>query len=91
MIRSLIEDIEALRDAGILNKGQANALIVKLETAIKNLDKGKANTALNELNAFINQVYAFVSAGTLTPEEAQHLIDAANAISDQIRVRYQVP
>jgi len=87
----LIEDVEALVAAGSLNAGQGNALIVKLETAIKNLDKGKADTALNNLNAFVNQVMAFVKGGVLSPEEGQALIDVANAISLQIRVRYDVP
>jgi pullulanase-type alpha-1,6-glucosidase len=88
MIRSLIEEVEALRDAGILNGGQANALTVKLENAIKNLDKDKANTALNNLNAFINQVQSFIDEGVLTLEEGQSLIEAADAIIYQIQVRY---
>jgi hypothetical protein len=88
MIRSLIEEVEALRHAGILNGGQANALTVKLENAIKNLDKDKANTALNNLNAFINQVQSFIDEGVLTPEEGQSLIEAADAIIYQIQVRY---
>lgn len=88
MIRSLIEEVEALREAGILNNGQANALTVKLENAIISLDKGNANTALNNLNAFMNQVQAFINAGVLTPEEGQSLIAAAEAISHQIQVRY---
>jgi pullulanase-type alpha-1,6-glucosidase len=91
MIRSLIEEVEALRDASILNVGQANSLIVKLETAIKNLDKGKANTALNNLYAFMNQVQSFIDEGVLTPEEGQSLIAAAEAISYQVQVRYQLP
>jgi len=88
MMRSLIEEIEALVAAGSLNAGQGNGLIVKLETAIKNLDKGKADTALNTLNAFVNQVLDFIAEGVLSPEEGQALIDAANAISRQIHVRY---
>jgi pullulanase-type alpha-1,6-glucosidase len=91
MVRSLIAEVEALVDAGILNQGQGNALIVKLENVVKNLDKGKPNTALNNLNAFMNQVYDFVGDGVLTPEEGQSLIDTAEAISHQIRVRYQLP
>ncbi|MCK5316178.1 MAG: DUF3372 domain-containing protein, partial [Anaerolineales bacterium] len=90
MIRSLITEVEVLVEAGSLNEGQGNALIAKLETAIKNLDKGKAKTALNNLNAFINQVQDFIEEGVLTQEEGQSLIEAAEAISYQIRIRYQV-
>jgi pullulanase/glycogen debranching enzyme len=90
LIRSLIDEIEALREAGVLNDGQANSLIVKLESAIKNLDKGKAKTALNNLNAFMNQVQAFIKGGVLTPEEGQSLNAAAEAISYQIQVLDQL-
>jgi hypothetical protein len=91
LIRSLIAEVEALVAAGSLNAGQGNALIVKLETAIKNLDKGKAATALNNLNAFANQIYDFIDEGVLSAEEGQRLLDAVEAISHQIRIRYQIP
>ena len=43
---------------------------MKLENAIKNLDKGKAKTALNNLNAFMNQVQSLVDEGVLSLESA---------------------
>ena len=52
------------------------------------MDKGKTKTALNVLNAFTNEVDAFVKSGKLTPEEGQALLDAVNAIIDQIKLRY---
>jgi len=76
--------IEDLVAAGVLNQGQGNALIVKLEGAQKKLDKGQTNAAINQLQAFINQVNDFISAGILTPVQGQALIDLANAIIDQI-------
>jgi pullulanase-type alpha-1,6-glucosidase len=88
LIRSFILEIEALRDAGRLNGGQANSLIGKLEKAIDNLDKGKFKTALNNLNAFMNEVQSLVDEGVLTLEEGQSLIIATEAISYQIQVRY---
>ena len=91
LIRSLIDEVEALVDAGSLNEGQGNALIVKLENAIKNLDKNKVNTSLNNLNAFMNQVQAFINGGVLTLAEGQSLIAAAEAIIYQIQERYLVP
>jgi hypothetical protein len=81
-IDALIAKVEALEDAGVLNKGQANALIVKLEAAKKSLNKGKCQTAVNQLNAFINQVTAFINGGILTQEQGDELIADANAIID---------
>jgi hypothetical protein len=89
MLRSLIDKVEALVEAGSLNHGQGNALIVKLEAAIKDLDKGKPGTALNVLDAFSNQVTDFVAEGVLTPDEGQDLLDAVHAIMHQIRIRYR--
>ncbi|MEJ2560250.1 MAG: DUF3372 domain-containing protein, partial [Anaerolineae bacterium] len=90
MLRSLIAEVSALVDSGSLNKGQGNALTVKLDNAITNLDRDKAKTALNNLNAFTNQVEDLVADGVLTPEQGQSLIAAAEAIATQIQIRYQV-
>jgi hypothetical protein len=78
--QNLIDQVQALIDAGVLNGGQGNALISKLEAIIKQLDKGNTTAAINELQAFINEVNAFINSGTLTPGQGQSLIDAANAI-----------
>jgi len=83
-IEDLIGDVEALRDAGILNDGQANSLIAKLEAALKKLEQGNTIPAVNILNAFINQVNDFVYEGVLPPEVGQALIDAANDLISQI-------
>lgn len=79
---SLIDQVQALVDAGLLNGGQGNSLISKLEAAIKQLDKGNTTPAINQLQAFINEVNAFMNSTPpiLTPAEGQPLIDAANAI-----------
>ena len=60
----------------------SNALIAKLGKVIKQLEKGNTHTAINELQAFINQVNDFMNSTPpiLTPAEGQPLIDAANAI-----------
>lgn len=79
----LIDDIEALTNSGILNGGQANSLIVKIDATIASLDRGNTTAACNELQAFINEVDGLVRAGTLTPDEGQALIDSANSNSVQ--------
>jgi hypothetical protein len=68
-IQSLTADVGVLVATGVLNPGQGGALIAKL-------DKGTRHN----LNAFINQVSAFISAGILTQQQGEALIDAANQI-----------
>ena len=77
----LIGEVEA---AESLNNGQANALTSKLEAAKQNLDQGNTTAAINQLQAFINQVNDFINSGVLTAAEGQPLIDSANDIIDAI-------
>jgi hypothetical protein len=79
-IELLIDDIEMLLDAGVLNAGQGNALTVKLTNVIAKLDKGQDNAAANQVAAFINQVEDYVADSILTPEQGAALIAAAEDI-----------
>ena len=79
-IACLIAQVRALVDARVLNGGQGNALIAKLEAAIQQLEQGNVATAINQLESFVNQVSALISGGALPPEEGQPLIDTANGI-----------
>jgi hypothetical protein len=84
----LIEDVEELVAAGILNQGQGNALIVKLQGALEQLNKDKPMVAINRLGAFINQVYSLVDEGVLSPAQGHYLADKANSIIMQIESLY---
>jgi hypothetical protein len=77
---STIDQVQTLAETGVVNGGQANALTVKLNNAIKQLDKGKSHVATNMLQAFINQVADLMNEGVLTPEDGQVLIDFANRV-----------
>jgi hypothetical protein len=74
--------VQSLIAQGALSQGHGNALIAKLDGAIKQLEKGNTKTAVNELQAFINQVNSFMTSTPpiLMPAEGQPLVDAANAI-----------
>jgi len=78
----LIGQVNALVDSGVLNRGNGNALISKLENAANKFEQGNTNAGINKMEAFIHQVNAFLNAGTFTTEEAQALIDAADEIID---------
>ncbi len=84
-LQDVIADVQALVDAGVLNRGQGNSLIVKLQQAIDRLDAGNENAAVNVLNAFINQVEAFRRSGRLTPAQANGLIEQVEDIIWQIQ------
>jgi hypothetical protein len=82
----LIEQIEDLVDAGVLNAGQGSALIVKLQNAVAKFAKGNGKAAVNQLQAFINQVEDFVADGILTAAQGATLIMAAQDIIATIGV-----
>ena len=74
----------SLVDGLDLPAGTENALISKLEAAIKALEKGKDKTAVNQINAFINYVQA-QSGKKIDAADADDLIAAAEAITAAIQ------
>ncbi len=74
------DEVEDLISRGELNQGQGNALTAKLSSIIAKLDQGNTNAAINQLQAFINQVNDLIATGVLSPEEGQPLIDVASRI-----------
>ena len=74
-IPAVITTIEGLETAGVLNHGQANSFIVKLNHAIDSLNsKPDQPTACNQLQAFVNEVNAYVQSGKLTQAQADSLL-----------------
>jgi hypothetical protein len=73
-IPNVITTIQGLQTAGVLNGGQANSLIVKLNHAINRNAKPGQPTACNQLQAFVNEVNAYVSGGKLTQAQADSLL-----------------
>ena len=77
-IALIVNQVNALVTAGILDSGNGNALIVKLNNAIASLNSGNTTAGVNQLNAVINQVNAFVKSGKLTSTDAQAILSAIN-------------
>jgi hypothetical protein len=67
-----------------LPKGLENALTAKVDTATAALERGQDNAAVNNLEAFINQVEA-QSGKKIDEADAQILIDLANRIIADIQ------
>jgi endonuclease G len=63
-----------------LARGAANSLGAKLNAASASLARGQGATAVNQLNAFINEVQAMVSSGRMTAADAAALTAAAQRI-----------
>jgi pullulanase len=83
-LSNLIGDVQELYEQGILTRGQANSLASKLESAIRSLDRNRPGPALNQLNAFIQEVASLEQEGVLEPDQAQALTAAAMDIIWQI-------
>ena len=75
----LIDDLTGLIQSFNLPKGIENSLIVKLQNAQNALAGGDADTAHHLLNTFSKEVNARTGK-TLTTDQANQLLDAANAI-----------
>jgi hypothetical protein len=70
---NLQSQVSALQAAGVLNQGQANSLIVKLNLKGNNGDIGK-------VQAFLDEVRADRSAGVLTQAQADALLGPGNIL-----------
>jgi hypothetical protein len=73
----LTEEIEDLVADEVLNSGQGNSLLKKLENAQAKAERGQYQPAINIARAFISHISDLVAEGLLTAEEAQPLIDRA--------------
>ena len=78
-IADLDAKLDALVSDGILKEGQANGLSKPLNNALKSLGKGKTADACNQLQDFIDEVYAKTPT-PLDAGNANELIDDAHAL-----------
>ena len=75
----IINQVTDLVTKGILDSGNGNAMIVKLNNAISSLNRGNTIAGDNQMNAFLNQTSAFLKAGKLDSLDAQMLIDGIDS------------
>ena len=77
----VINQVGDLESNGVLNHGQANSLVVKLRHASDNLDASRnKRTACNQLSALVHEVNADVSAGILSPAQADTLLGGPTGV-----------
>lgn len=71
-----IKNLESLVKSMHLDHGIQNALIAKLDAALRSLNqKHKSNSACGQLNAFINQVQGLSGTGQISLSQALQLIN----------------
>jgi hypothetical protein len=78
----IVTQVQTMMTNGILNPGNGNALIAKLNAAIASLDKGNAVAGVNQMDAFINQADALVNANKLDSTDEQLLVDEIDLAID---------
>jgi phospholipase/lecithinase/hemolysin len=83
MVAMLKDRVLYLTMEGVLNGGNSNALLTKLDGACGKLEDREIVPAVNMIQAFANQVSAFVRTGKLSAEQAELLLVGANGIIDQ--------
>jgi FIMAH domain len=84
-IQLIIARVNALLSQGVLNQGQANSLLRKLNNALRMINGGKINGAIGNLKGFIGEAAGLYNSGVLTEDEYTGLIGAANQVIEQIQ------
>ncbi len=86
-IASLRTEVQHLHTNKILSKGQAQALTVKLDDALRKLERDRPEDATKKLEDFIKKVDNFQRHEKLPAAHAQSLRDQARSIIAQLRQR----
>src|SRR5258706_21626 len=82
-LQTLQQSVANYVASGQIDSQMKNSLESKLQAAASSLSKGQTNAAINQLNAFINQVQA-QRGKKITSAAADYLIAKARAISNSL-------
>ena len=80
---ALIDQVQGLVSAGVLNHGQGQSLTAKLNAALTRMSTNPC-TAIHVLNAFVKEVNDYIATGLLMAAQGQPLLDSATAIIAQL-------
>ncbi|MGA9189848.1 MAG: hypothetical protein WB014_15090 [Methanosarcina sp.] len=84
-IDQMVDSVQNMVTSGLLNQEEENALKAKHDTITQNLNAGNTLASINGLNAFINQINAYIKNGVLSQAEEQAFIDEANSVIDALK------
>jgi DNA/RNA endonuclease G (NUC1) len=76
--------IAQLLAKGEISKGNATSLNAKLDAVIAALGRGQSGTAVNQLNAMLNEIRAMVRTGRLAASDADELTELINIIIESV-------
>ena len=81
----IVDVLDIIADPDLdLGDEQGAYLLNSLEGALKKINKGDPEAAIDKLNNFIRKVEKFVKSDDLPEEDGDYLIDLANDIIDQL-------
>jgi len=80
MVDDIIRSVDDLLVIDLINPGQHRSLTVKLDGAVAKIEDENYVAASNKLNAFDNQVDAFILGNILSAEEGEPLIVASDTV-----------
>ncbi len=83
-LQNLGSMVQSLVTTGTLSEGQGQGLQAKLDAALAQLGQNNEPVAVNQLEAFIQEVQALMAGSQLSPTEGQKLIEAAQKIIRQL-------
>ena len=84
LISALKDRVAGLVAAGVLTNKQARPLNRRLDKAVRRVEAGRPQGAIEEINAFNREVDDLMDQGALSQTQGQPLIDMADLIIAQI-------
>ncbi|MCV0392558.1 MAG: hypothetical protein K5790_04595 [Nitrosopumilus sp.] len=81
---AIVDEVLELLESGDISTGNANSLTSTLENAIDKISEDSTTAAEGMLGSFINKIEAMISTGKISSEDGQALIDAAQAVIDNL-------
>jgi uncharacterized membrane protein len=83
-VNTVVDEVEALIESEAVNTGEGQALTSMLENAIRLMERGNTNAAINQLQSFIHLVTGLLNKGDLSETEGQSLIVQATNLINQL-------
>ncbi|GEM_PF-4824263 len=78
IILGLISQVQTFINNGMLNEENGHSLLIRLDAAVRSIDHGHNEAAIDHLESFNNRIDYFIDSGRLTEDQGRPLINSAN-------------